>query len=141
MSYQENGNCNCGCVTFHLELPEPITACAPRACDCDFCVARKACYLSHPFGEVTVSASETLAVEQQGSNQAKFLCCNRCGDLVAVICSINSELKGTINAPLLERFGELDDPLIVSPKKLSAKEKLARWDAAWMRVTINEPAS
>jgi len=136
MHHQTTGHCRCGAVQLRLTLPEPISHFTPRACDCDWCQARKVCYLSHPAGTLAVTSKQPLQQEQQGSGQATFHSCPQCGDLVAVSCEIAGELRGAVNASRLDARDQLPAAETVSPRLLSPVEKKARWDSAWLRLQI-----
>lgn len=66
------GQCRCGQTKVILQLPEKLTKYSPRQCDCDFCMARKLLYLSHPDGQLIIESVNALTSEQQGSQQASF---------------------------------------------------------------------
>lgn len=136
MSYKETANCQCGCIRVNLLLPEPLNTFTPRACDCDFCMARSASYLSHPNGHVQVILTMRPNIEQQSSEQAEFLSCSQCGDLMVVSCVIDSERKGAINSIHLKNVKNLKEATRSSPKQLNATDKLARWRQIWMPISI-----
>ncbi|MCJ8318274.1 MAG: hypothetical protein MJK12_01485 [Colwellia sp.] len=131
------GKCKCGQTTIKLSLPETLEHYSPRACDCDFCISRNISYLSHPDGELEIESIEPLAVQQQGSNQAEFITCNCCKTVIAVSLQLENALIGALNSTLLSDFLLLEEPTIVSPKALAAKEKLARWQTIWLKMKVN----
>lgn len=97
----------------------------PRACDCSYCTRQGAIYVSDPSG--LLEMDEGAHKYRQGEERADFLSCPRCSVLLAVVYAD----RGAVNARCLERFAELGAPQVVSPQKLSAVEKLARWQASW----------
>lgn len=137
--YQVTGTCRCGGVGVHLSLPSPIEQFQPRQCDCDFCMQRGVNYLSHPEGHLFIDNTQPLHIDQQGSKQAKFLSCTQCHDLIAVIIEDEQEIKGAFNVSLLNKTHHLASAITVSPKKLSATEKKARWRDIWFTVTLKTP--
>jgi hypothetical protein len=138
MTYQYTGNCRCAQVSFLLTLPNPLEHYQARACDCDFCTARRVAYLSDNKAWVSISGESALKSVRQGSEQAEFQLCSNCGDLVLVSYLFDTGLKGAVNAALLDSFSLMDKPVSVSPKKLSASEKLIRWEGVWLAVQLGQ---
>lgn len=120
-----DGRCHCGTVTLRYTTASEPASIQPRACDCSYCTRQGAMYVSDPSGSLQID--EGCQSYRQGEERADFLSCPGCGVLLAVIY----EDRGAVNARCLERFGELGAPQVVSPQKLSAAEKLARWQANW----------
>jgi len=131
------GRCSCGQCNIKLRLPDPLSKYSPRACDCDFCIANNISYLSHPNGELNIESIEKLEIQKQGSNQANFITCNKCKTVIAVALEYEGKLIGALNASLLSDFSLLQHPTTVSPKKLTAVEKIDRWKAVWLNIKIN----
>ncbi|WDE06312.1 aldehyde-activating protein [Thalassomonas viridans] len=138
MTFQYPGKCSCGNVEVTITLPEKLAAYAPRACDCDFCTARNIQYLSHPDGSLVINSATSLEVYRQGSNQADFLACNRCDDVIAASLKTGDGILGALNATLLSDYAMLKTPEAVSPKLLSAGDKVNRWRSVWLKVKVNE---
>lgn len=115
----------------------PIEQYQPRACDCDFCRSNQVLYLSDNNGTVSVDGKNSLISIKQGSKQAEFLCCFKCKEVMLVTYLFCSGLRGAINARLLDDFDKLKEQIIVSPKKLSANEKVSRWESAWLEVEFD----
>lgn len=132
-----SGKCHCGTVTFLMELPEGLDKYSPRKCDCDFCMDRNVSYLSHTDGVLEIECSSPFIVIKQGSNQALFLVCSGCGEVVAAVYQFHDFIKGAVNAGLLNESAYLQKPIIVSPKHLAPEEKLSRWESVWFRVRVN----
>ena len=133
-----SGQCECGAVTLTICLPQLLTQYEPRACDCDFCQSRNISYLSDPQGEIEIHAQTKLQSLQQGSNQARFLCCGDCSVVVAGVHEFSTGLKGALNANLLDDRSMFKSAQPVSPKLLEPSEKLARWNKVWSHVTLRE---
>jgi len=131
------GKCRCGQTKVKISLPKTLDHYSPRACDCDFCVSRKICYLSHPDGELEIESTEPLDVQRQGSNQASFITCNSCKSVIAGALMLENKLIGALNSTLLFNFSLLQNPTIVSPKSLAAKEKIERWKTVWLNIKVN----
>jgi hypothetical protein len=131
------GKCRCGQTTIKISLPETLEQYSPRACDCDFCMSRNISYLSHPDGELEIESKAALDIQRQGSNQASFITCSRCGTVIAASMQLENSLIGALNATLLSDFSLLQQPTIVSPKVLGAKEKVERWQTVWLKTKVN----
>ena len=80
------GACGCGNIQVLLEFTREPSSYSPRVCDCDFCRARGAAYVSDPAGYLSMDIDRPSDVQRlrQGSGTAEFLVC-RCEDLVAVL--------------------------------------------------------
>ena len=121
------GKCACGQTKVKISIPETLDKLSPRACDCDFCVSRNILYLSHPEGELEIESAVPLRILKQGSNQASFITCSRCKSVIASSLQLQDILVGALNSSLLSDFSLLQKPVIVSPKTLTAQEKVERW--------------
>jgi len=135
------GACPCRSTRFEVTLTRELSDYSPRACDCDFCISRGARFLSDPEGKLTVSFSSVPVSLKQGSEQAEFLHCPLCKCLICVICSINGNLYGALNSSVSQIFGGLRDTIDVSPKRLSANEKMERWRNTWFPVDLQLPGT
>lgn len=135
--HQYAGKCDCGEVTFTINLPQTIDLFSPRQCDCDFCMARNIAYLSHPKGYLVIETTGRLASQQQGSKQAGFLTCPQCESVIAASLNLENGLIGALNANLLSDSSLLPPATIVSPKLLDAQNKRDRWQQVWSKITIN----
>ena len=91
-----------------LTLPNSLHSYQPRACDCDFCMAQKAAYLSDLNGVLEVFHQHKLEGIYQGSEQAGVF-----------------SQKYTIGSAVY-----------VSPKMLSPQEKRERWQSVWLTVNF-----
>lgn len=130
------GSCRCHAVQIELALPKSIDTYVPRACDCDFCTSRKIAYISDPSGLLRVRSKKALLAAKQGSNQAAFLVCPDCSDVVVASYSDGGTAIASLNVNLLEKRAELSQPQAVSPKALSGEEKVDRWKQIWMPLNI-----
>ena len=123
------GGCCCGKVTLQLNLASEPERYNPRVCDCDFCCRYDAAYISDPNGNVVVrtEAMSNLNFSQQGTKLAEFLFCASCEQLLGV----RWNQCGSVNAQVLvdkELFGK---NIPISPKMLSAEQKVDRWEELW----------
>ena len=128
------GHCQCAAVTFAFVTELAAEQLVPRACDCDFCRQRQISYMSDPTGEARINSRCKLTSLKQGSNQAEFLACADCRDVIAAT-EPNSKLCA-INATLLVKSADFPSAQTVSPKALNAQQKYRRWQQIWMPYTI-----
>ncbi|MFC5300276.1 GFA family protein [Azospira restricta] len=131
--YHLRGGCHCGALRIDIGLPRPPETYGPRACDCDFCRKHGAAYFSDPDGSLRVMVGDArfLGRYRQGSGIAECLLCTNCGVLLGVAYREDERLYAAINYRVVEGgvvFGEAQP---VSPKTLTANEKVRRWKALW----------
>ena len=129
-----DGACHCGNVRLQFCTAVPIPDLTPRACDCSFCRKHGAAWISDPAGSLRIHATkQSLRSYTQGSNTARFLLCEACGVLVAVVTGESDELLGAVNAGCLEGEIAFNAPVTVSPQRLDRDAKVARWGEVWIR--------
>lgn len=75
-----------------------------------------------------------LAMEKNGDGLASFYRCPGCNTLIVVACKITGIMRGAVNVEMLDCAGSLGETVNISPKTLSASEKLARWGNLWGRI-------
>jgi len=138
------GGCHCGNLRVTATLTGSPAGYRPRACDCDFCRKHAAAYVSDPQGSLHVHVGElpTLTRYRQGNGLAEMLLCGNCGVLVAAVYRDERALYGVVNAKILERWQDFGEAQVVTPRMLSAEQKVSRWQGIWFsNVTIaNLPA-
>ena len=137
--YPVAGSCHCGAIRVEVGLAQSPAHYAPRACDCSFCRKHAAAYVSDPAGSLRISVAEPqlLGVYHQGSGSADCLVRTRCGVLVGIAYSEAGRLFATLNSRIIDSEARFADPLVVSPRTLTAAEKVERWRALWFAdVTI-----
>jgi len=138
------GGCYCGNIGLTVFLSRDSSAYNPRACDCDFCQKHGAAYVSDPRGTLSVRIREEGHVNRfrQGSNTAEMLVCRQCGVLVGALYEADGRLFGTLNARSLDCRAAFGPEQSVSPKLLTADQKVQRWRDIWfpdVRVTSANP--
>lgn len=134
------GSCACGACGYTIALDAPLNTYQPRACDCDYCTARGIAYLSAPTARITLTATRPWQRERQGSEQAEFLSCPHCADVLAVIARFEHDIRGAVNGRLLKESGRLGGAVTASPKSLEPATKRERWRTLWGRVQLDEVA-
>ena len=131
------GGCHCGKLGVVFSTTQAPATLHPRACDCAFCTKHGAAWLSDADGRLAIDAADATHGYRQGSGSARFLLCGDCGVLVAVVDD-GAPMRGAVNARCLDdvAFGT---EARVSPQRLSADEKRARWRQLWTPVTLRMP--
>jgi len=127
------GGCHCGNIVVQVDLPRPANTYEPRTCDCDFCVAHGASYVSDPEGTLNLRIQDGADCHpyRQGSGVAAFLICKRCGVLAAVLYRTDERLYAAVTTNVLNDRTDFGPTKSVSPKKLSSAEKTGRWQELW----------
>lgn len=134
--------CHCGNIRAEASLPNAPATYRPRACDCDFCRKHAAAYVSDAGGTLNIHIADEHEARKyrQGSAQAEFLLCRRCGVLVAALFSHEGKLHGVVNARAAD-VREFGPEQGVSPQRLAPGEKAERWRNMWFPdVTLNTVA-
>jgi hypothetical protein len=129
------GGCHCGAITLAFSTALVPASTAPRACDCSFCRAHGAAWLSDANAQLVVHAHrpEHLRRYRQGSETAQFLLCGACGVLVAVVFDEDGDTYAAVNAGCLTAREAFAPVVIASPQTLAPAEKTARWRQLWIR--------
>ncbi len=128
-----HGGCHCGLLRIAFFTVQDPATLAPRACDCSFCRKHGAAYVSDPAGGLSIQArGDALQRYRQGSSNADFLFCGRCGVLVAVLFEHRLRLYGAVNAGCLDDVARLAAAVPASPQTLSTEDKISRWIRLWV---------
>jgi hypothetical protein len=90
-------------------------------------------YVSDPQGKLIIAVRERSELNRyrQGSESAEFLICRKCGVLAAVVYSANLKLYASVNGRIIDAGEGFGQDVPVSPWKLGAGEKRARWKELW----------
>ena len=127
------GGCHCGAITLAFSTALTPETTSPRACDCSFCRAHGAAWISDPAGQLVIRAQvDRLRRYRQGSLAAQFLLCGECGVLVGVLHEDGERGYAAINAACLEARDAFAASVPASPRTLSADEKTTRWRQLWV---------
>jgi hypothetical protein len=138
------GGCHCGNVVVAATFAKALDAYQPRLCDCTFCSKHGAAYVSDSAGSLSIRIKDDQRVARyrQGNEIAQFLLCANCGVLIGAWFATDGRLYGAVNANVFDGKPRFGDVKTVSPRKLAADEKVARWKALWFAdVTINTPVN
>lgn len=128
------GSCHCGRLGLEFSTRRAAIDFQPRACDCSFCCKHGAAYVSDPEGALSIRENGPGGRREyrQGSETARFQVCGHCGVLVAVVFEHEGRRYGAANARCLDGDPGFGESVPVSPQRLSAEEKIARWLQAWV---------
>ncbi|MFT3669433.1 MAG: aldehyde-activating protein [Pseudoxanthomonas sp.] len=128
------GGCHCGAISLAFSTSSVPADTAPRACDCSFCRAHGAAWISDAAGHLTLHAHQPdrLRRYRQGSLAAQFLLCVDCGVLVAVVFEEDDRTYAAVNARCLDARDAFAPVVAVSPQTLAPTEKTARWRQVWI---------
>jgi hypothetical protein len=131
--YKVSGGCHCGNLFVEAQLTRAPESYNPRACDCDFCRKHGAAYVSDPQGSlsIVIRDEQRAARYRQGSGTAELLLCRDCGVVVGALYQGEEGLHGVVNAQAIEAGTGFGAPQPVSPRMLSAPEKVRRWQEIW----------
>jgi hypothetical protein len=128
------GGCHCGAITlaFYTGLLPATTS--PRACDCSFCRAHGAAWLSDTAAQLVIRARrpDRLRRYRQGSASAEFLLCSDCGVLVAVVFEEENRRFAAVNVACLDARDTFAPAVATSPQSLTPDEKTDRWRRLWI---------
>lgn len=129
------GGCHCGALTLAFSTGLVPTATAPRACDCSFCRAHGAAWISDAAARLVIHAQrpDRLRRYRQGSEAAQFLLCGDCGVLVAVVFEDGDQRYAAVNVGCLDVRDAFAPAVPASPQRLAPEEKAARWRQLWTR--------
>ena len=128
------GGCHCGAITLAFSTARVPADTAPRACDCSFCRAHGAAWVSDAAAQLVLHAHRPDRVRRyrQGSLAAQFLLCGDCGVLVAVVFEDDDRTYAAVNARCLEVRDGFAPVVPASPQRLEPDEKTARWRQLWI---------
>ncbi len=126
------GTCQCGSCAVTAEGSVALGALEPRICDCAYCQQHPSALISHPQMSVVLVVEAALVAESKnGSGQATFYECSRCGQLLAVGAQVGGTARGAVNAHLFGDLSRFAAPVPIQPRLLSADQKAARWSTIW----------
>jgi len=135
-----SGACHCKAIHYRFTSATALSDFSVRACDCTFCRAHGAAYISDPQGSLTLFFQDRSQVRfyRQGSNTADFILCAHCGVLVCALHSQDGE-RAVINARTLADFASLPPARTTSFSDAGAEQKQQRWRQTWIgRVVIHD---
>lgn len=126
-----SGGCHCNNIRVTWRTTDYSVV--PRACQCDYCRAKGAEYVSKTGTAVELRIRDRAqhAIVRHGSHSAGFHECRYCGAVVIVTALIDGELYGALNAHCLDnRFG-FAPAVPIDYAGQGAAQKLERWRQNW----------
>ena len=127
------GQCNCGKSQVVVDAAVDFEKLVPRSCDCDSCMSLflPAIMVSDPALNISiVNEDDSLKTRKNGSQQASFLHCKSCDQLLAVGANIEGKFRGAVNAFLFRNIN-FSDAIPIRPGLLSQADKIKRWNEIW----------
>ena len=126
------GNCKCGKVKVSVSAEVDAITLNPRVCDCEYCQSHPSKIISHLAMKINLSIPfSEFKIDMNGDRLAGFYRCRDCDSLVFVGCRIDGVMRGAVNSEFFPSDIEFGDILKISPKHLSANEKIKRWSDLW----------
>ena len=124
---------SCSCNNIQVTWKTRDYSLVPRACQCDFCLPRKAAWVSKSGTavEVIVRKENLHRIARHGSNNARFHECSHCGEVVLAAAEIDGELYGVLNAKRMNNPQGFSDSVRTDFSGQSAEEKRRRWRLNW----------
>mgnify|MGYP005990879403 CR=1 FL=1 len=127
------GQCSCGKNQVVVETAVDFEKLVPRSCDCDSCQSSSlpAAMVSDPALNIAiVKEDDGLQTRKNGSEQASFLHCKRCDQLLVVGANLEGRYRGAVNAFLFKSIN-FSKAIPIRPRLLSQTEKIKRWNKIW----------
>lgn len=131
------GSCKCKQWALIVSTEEPLGNLSPRVCDCDYCQSHPSAIISAPAMIIELMGEhDNLTTHKNGDELATFYRCKSCGEQLAVGREFDGELRGAVNAWLLDQKNSLGPSVAIQPRLLSADDKVKRWGTLWGKLKI-----
>ena len=127
------GQCSCGKNEIVVDTTIDFEKLMPRSCDCNSCqsLSLQAAMVSDPALNIAIiKEDDGLQVRKNGSEQASFLHCKSCDQLLVVGANIEGRCRGAVNAFLFKSIN-FSKAIPIRPRLLSQVEKIKRWNEIW----------
>jgi hypothetical protein len=126
---------NCRCNNIEVVWRTVDFSIVPRACQCDYCRAKGAAYVSKTGTAIDMRINNTsrYRIVARGSGGAAFHECDSCGELVLVTTEIDGELYGALNANCMDNRLGFPPAVDVDYAGQTVAQKLERWRRNWCR--------
>ncbi len=131
----------CSCNNIELLWHTVDYSVVPRACQCDYCLAKGAAYVSKSGTavDVLIHKAGLHRIIMHGSGAARFHECDGCGELVFVTADIDGEIYGALNAGCLNNKLGFPAPVAADFSDDTREQKRERWRQNWchpVRITL-----
>ncbi len=105
----------------------------PRACQCEYCLAKGAAYVckSGTAVDVRIHKEQLHRISTHGSKTARFHECGNCGVLVFVSAQIDGDTYGVLNAGCIKNSIGFAAPVKMDFSEQTAEQKRDRWRQNW----------
>ncbi len=116
----------------------------PRACQCEYCLAKGAAYVckSGTAVDVCIHKEPLHRISMHGSKTARFHECGHCGDVVFVTADIDGDVYGVLNALCMKNKLGFSAAVPTDYSAEAAETKRDRWRQNWCHpVTISSRSS
>lgn len=132
------GSCGCGNITLSWDADGTILI--PRACQCSYCAARRAAWVSQRSTafHVTIHRPENHRTITQGSRIARFHECTCCKTTVFATALLERESYGILNARCLQQYSRLAAPVTTDFSAQDPERKQSRWRRNWCHPVMIE---
>jgi hypothetical protein len=97
------GACHCGAIRTTFRSAKGPAELGARTCQCSFCRAHGASWISDPLGSLEVRIGGPINRYRFGTGTADFLICSSCGVVPAVLAEMESGLHGVVRADCLDK--------------------------------------
>lgn len=123
----------CRCKNLQLSWQTVDYSVVPRACQCAYCVAQGAAYVSKSGSAFSarIAHPTQYRVVTHGSGLAQFHECTHCSDLVFVSVDIDGDCYGAINSRCLVNPRGFADAVPFDFSGQSDEQKQQRWRQNW----------
>lgn len=124
---------HCRCNNIQLVWRTMDYSVVPRACQCSYCLAKGAAYVSKSGTtvEVRIHNKRLHAIITHGSQLAEFHECGACADLVLVTAHIDGESYGALNARCMDNKPGFAAAVAIDCSGHTAEQKRLRWRQNW----------
>jgi hypothetical protein len=132
-----HGSCHCGAIKTVFQTEKATAELGARACQCSFCRAHGASWISDPAGSLDIAIGGPVNRYRFGTGTAEFLVCSACGVVPAVTWDGDGRLFAVARVDCL---ADKDAFLAnVRPMQFEAEDveqRLARRAHSWTPATL-----
>lgn len=124
---------SCECKNIEVQWKTIDYSSVPRACQCDYCRAKSAAYVSKSASavDVVIHNPGLHRIVTHGTGTAQFHECGYCGTLVFVSCEIDGIIYGVLNAACLDNKFGFAKPVAMDFSNQPVAERLLRRQQNW----------
>lgn len=129
------GQCHCGNLSSHLDLPEHTASLTLYGCSCSFCRLHACTWLGEPAQKLTLSAEspEQSTWYATGQLAPNYLLCRRCGVVLAAVSYFEEAWYAILNAQTALLPALPQDFLPFRQTNLTDQQRLTLRRQRWVR--------